>query len=117
MVDIAARAMPTTPIRSSSDLEARLLRAGLDGTPIVETTGEDPWCLRHAMPMHRLLHVLDAAPAVGDLSDDRAALGKHRAGMSGHSVSRLHDVDLSVLETIIGCGLDALRSRHDVTAD
>jgi hypothetical protein len=78
MVDIRARVIPATWMASSNDFEARLLRAGLEGTPVVEASGDSPWGLRHATPMYRLLEVLDAAPAVGALVAD--ALTNKRDG-------------------------------------
>jgi S-adenosylhomocysteine hydrolase len=75
---IPAQVIPHEWTRSSNDLQARLWRAGLDGTPVVVATDESPWGLRHTTPTHRLLDVLDAAPEVGALVAE--ALTNHREG-------------------------------------
>lgn len=51
-------------------------------------------------------------PGYQDLADERARLGKHKAGKSCLYVNRLADIDLDVLAEMMRKGIAVLKSRY-----
>lgn len=61
--------------------------------------------------------VIYLRPGYNDFTRERAALGKHKMGKSCVYVTRLADIDLTVLEQMIRSGLASLREQYEVFAD
>lgn len=57
--------------------------------------------------------VVYVMPGYDDVSDDLAALGKHRIGKSCLYINKLADVDLQVLEKIVADGVAKMRREYE----
>ncbi len=57
--------------------------------------------------------VLYVMPGYDDVEDQLADLGKHKLGKSCLYINKLADVDLEVLERIVGDGVATMRSNYE----
>lgn len=61
--------------------------------------------------------VLYIMPGYSKLGPMLARLGKHKLGKSCLYVKKLADIDMTVLEEIIGYGVEDVRARHETIED
>ena len=59
--------------------------------------------------------VVYVLPGYDDISDDLAELGKHKIGKSCLYINKLGDVDLAVLERIVGDGVARMRRDYETS--
>ncbi|MBL8949324.1 MAG: hypothetical protein JNK82_01010 [Myxococcaceae bacterium] len=65
MPTVTANTVPADWLQRSQDFEARLLRAGLNGGPVIEAPERDAWGAQAGVPTHELLALLLPQKALG----------------------------------------------------
>lgn len=82
----------------------------------VYDSGHSGTCLATGFAAAKAKLSIYIMPGYADFADILARLGKHKMGKACLYVNKLDDIDLEVLEELIGAGLRDLETRWPITA-